>query len=86
MLRRLLGFREIALVMVLVVEILFFARVQLYLDRESGGRPSWKAALSWEYLRANPFLNPTTLLRYFTGAVISAVASPVRASSSSGEV
>jgi ribose/xylose/arabinose/galactoside ABC-type transport system permease subunit len=74
MLKRLLGFREFALVVVLVLEILFFALVQIYYDVEAGRIPSWREALAWEYVLANPFLNPTTLLGYFTGAVILAVA------------
>ena len=74
MVRRLLGFREFALVVVLVIEILFFALVQFHRDVGIGRIISLTPAQLFEHLRANPFLNPTTLLGYFSGAVILAVA------------
>jgi ribose/xylose/arabinose/galactoside ABC-type transport system permease subunit len=74
MLKRLLGFREFALVVVLVIEILFFALVQFHRDVGIGKIGSLTPAELLEHIRTNPFLNPTTLLGYFSGAVILAVA------------
>ena len=68
MVRRLLGFREFARVVVLLIEILFFALVQLHRDAGIGRIISLAPAQVFEHLRANPFLNPTTLLGYFGGA------------------
>ena len=74
MLKRLLGFREFALVVVLAVEVLIFAAVQFQRDVGIGRIASLTTGEILDHLRANPFLNPTTLLGYFSGAVILAVA------------
>jgi len=59
MLKRLLGFREFALVVVLVLEIAFFALVQ------------WHKGMG---ISENPFLSPEALLDLFRGSVILGVA------------
>ena len=74
MLKRLLGFRELALVVVLFFEILLFAIVQIHYDLEAGRIASWREALTWDYARENPYLSPTYLLGSFAGAAILAVA------------
>jgi len=70
MLKRLLGFREFTLVAVRVIEILFFALVQFHRGVGISKIASLTPAELFERIRANPSLNPTTLLEYFSSAAI----------------